>query len=79
MGYASFWHNPVEGFITRSHLAEMELHLVQRLCEDDVQAAASVDESLRQPGPIDYGVNDQLIGSRVGDMNPMIFLGESDW
>jgi hypothetical protein len=29
-------HNPVEGFITGSHLAEVELHLAQRLCEDDV-------------------------------------------
>jgi hypothetical protein len=29
-------HDPVEGFITSSHLAEVELHLAQRLCEDDV-------------------------------------------
>jgi hypothetical protein len=29
-------HNPIEGFITSGHLAEVELHLAQRLCEDDV-------------------------------------------
>jgi hypothetical protein len=29
-------HNPVVGFVTSSHLAEVELHLAQRLCEDDV-------------------------------------------
>jgi hypothetical protein len=29
-------HDPVEGFISSSHLAEVELHLAQRLCEDDV-------------------------------------------
>jgi hypothetical protein len=41
-------HNLVEGFVTGSHLAEVELHLAQRLCEDDVYAAASVNEGLRQ-------------------------------
>jgi hypothetical protein len=29
-------HDPVEGFIRSGHLAEVELHLAQRLCEDDV-------------------------------------------
>jgi hypothetical protein len=29
-------NNPVEGFVTSRHLAEVELHLVQRFCEDDV-------------------------------------------
>jgi hypothetical protein len=29
-------HNPVEGFVRSSHLAEVKLHLAQRLCEDDV-------------------------------------------
>jgi hypothetical protein len=29
-------HDPVEGFIASGHLAEVELHLAQRLCEDDV-------------------------------------------
>jgi hypothetical protein len=26
----------------------------------------------------DYGVDDQWVGSGVGDVNPMIFPGESD-
>jgi hypothetical protein len=80
MGYAAFaGHNPVEGFVTSSHLAEVELHHAQCLCEDDVQAATSINEGLMQPGPIDYGVDDQRISSRVGDVDPMIFPGESDW
>jgi hypothetical protein len=29
-------HDPVEGFITSGYLAEVELHLAQRLCEDGV-------------------------------------------
>jgi hypothetical protein len=28
---------------------------------------------------MDYGVDDQQIGSGVGDVNPMIFPGEGDW
>jgi hypothetical protein len=28
---------------------------------------------------MDYGVDDQRIGSGVGDVNPTIFTGESDW
>jgi hypothetical protein len=35
-GTQPFRAQPVEGFITSSHLAEVELHLAQRLCEDDV-------------------------------------------
>jgi hypothetical protein len=38
-----------------------------------------VDEGLRQPGPVDYGVNNQRIASGVRDVNPMIVPGESDW
>jgi hypothetical protein len=29
-------HNPIEGFVISSHLAQDELHLAQRFCEDDV-------------------------------------------
>jgi hypothetical protein len=37
MGYAALpGHNPVKGFITSGHLVEVELHLAQRLCDDDV-------------------------------------------
>jgi hypothetical protein len=36
-GVCSFaGHDPVEGFITSGHLAEVELHLAQHLREDDV-------------------------------------------
>jgi hypothetical protein len=36
-GVGSFaGHDPIEGFITSGHLVEVELHLAQRLCEDDV-------------------------------------------
>jgi hypothetical protein len=38
-----------------------------------------VDKGLRQEDPIDYGVNDQRVGPGVRDMDPMIFLGESEW
>jgi hypothetical protein len=37
-----------------------------------------VNEGFRQPGPVDYGVNDQRVSPRVRDVNPMIFPGESD-
>jgi hypothetical protein len=37
MGYAALpGTTPVEGFITSGHLAEVEFHLAQRFCEDDV-------------------------------------------
>jgi hypothetical protein len=52
---------------------------VYRLCEDDVQTVAPVDKGLRQEGPIDYWVNDQRVCLGVGDVDPMIFPGESDW
>jgi hypothetical protein len=46
---------------------------------NSILRSVSVDEGLRQPGPIDYGVDDQWIGSGVGDVNPMIFPREGDW
>jgi hypothetical protein len=48
---------------------------MQRLYEDDIQAATSVDEGLRQEGHIDYGIDDQRVGPGVRDMDPMIFPG----
>jgi hypothetical protein len=72
-------HNPVEGLITSGHLVEVEIHLSERFCEDDVQAAASIDEGLRQERPVDYGVNDQRVGPRVWYVDPMIFPGKSYW
>jgi hypothetical protein len=41
-------------------------------------AIQSFNEGFRQPGPVDYGVDDQPIGSGVRDVNPMTFPGESD-
>jgi hypothetical protein len=72
-------HNPVEWFVAGGHLVEVELHLSERLCEDDVQAAAPINEGLRQECPIDYGVNDQRVGPGVRYVDLMIFPGESDW
>jgi hypothetical protein len=43
-----------------------------------ILVAAPINEGLRQPGPIDYGVDDQRVGLGVRDLNPMIFPGESD-
>jgi hypothetical protein len=51
-------HDPIEGLIACSHLVEVEVHLLARLREDDVQAAAPIDDGLRQECPVDYGVND---------------------
>jgi hypothetical protein len=71
-------HDPIEGFIAGSHLVEVEVHLSERLCENDVQVASPINEGFRQEGPVDYGVNDQGVGPGVRDVDPMIFLGESD-
>jgi hypothetical protein len=35
--------------------------------------------SLREVGSVDYGVYDQRVCPGVGDVDPMIFPGESDW
>jgi hypothetical protein len=40
-------YDPVEGLVTRGHLGEVEFHLLQCFGEDDVQAAAPIDEGLR--------------------------------
>jgi hypothetical protein len=70
---------PVEGLIAGDHLVEVELHLAQCLCEDDIQTVAPVDKGLRQEGPVDYGVDDQRVGPGVRDVNPLIFPRESYW
>jgi hypothetical protein len=44
-------HDPVEGFIACGHLAEVEVHLSERLCEDDVQAAPPVTTRLPEARP----------------------------
>jgi hypothetical protein len=51
----------------------------RRLCEDDVQAVAPINEGLREERPVDYGVNDQRVGPWVRYVDPMIFPRESDW
>jgi hypothetical protein len=80
MGYATLpGTTPVEGLIAGSHFVEVEVHLSERFCEDDVQAAAPINEGLRQECPVDYGVNDQRVGPGVWYVDPMIFPGESDW
>jgi hypothetical protein len=40
-------HNPVEGFIEGGNLVEVEVHPSERLCEDDVQTATTINEGLR--------------------------------
>jgi hypothetical protein len=73
-------HDPVEGFIVGGHLiVEVKVKFSERICEDDVQAAASVDEGLRQERAVRYGVDDQRVGPGVRYVNPMIFPGESYW
>jgi hypothetical protein len=72
-------HDPEEGFVAGGYLVEVEVHLSYRLCKDDVQVAAPINEGLRQEGPIDYGVNNQRVGPGVRNMDLMIFPGESDW
>ena len=69
-------YNPVEGFVTGCHLGEVKLHLLQGLCEYDVQAAPSVDEGFRQQSTVKRGIDDQRVGPKVWYMNPMIFPGE---
>jgi hypothetical protein len=49
-------HNPVEGLVAGSHLVQVEVHLSERLCEDDVQAATPINDGLRQEHPIYYGI-----------------------
>jgi hypothetical protein len=51
-------HNLVEGFITSGHLVEVKVHLSEHLYEDDVQAAAPINECLRKECPIYYGFSD---------------------
>jgi hypothetical protein len=51
----------------------------RRLCEDDVQAVAPINEGLREEHPVDYGVNDQRVGPWVRYVDPMIFPRENDW
>jgi hypothetical protein len=58
--------DPVEGLIVGIHLVEVEVHLSERFCEDDVQAAAPINEGLRQECPVDFGVNDQRVGPGSG-------------
>jgi hypothetical protein len=72
-------HDPVEGFAASGYLVEVEVHLSDRLYEDDVQAAALIDEGLRQERPIHYGVDDQRVGPGVWYVDLMIFTRESDW
>jgi hypothetical protein len=71
-------HDPIEGLVAGGHLVEVELHLAQRLYDDDIQAIAPVVKGLRQEGPVDYGVDDQRVSPEVRDVDPMIFPGESD-
>jgi hypothetical protein len=79
-GVRSFAGNDtVEGLITGGHLVEVKVHLSECPGEDDVQATAPINEGLRQESPVDYGVNDQWVGSRVWHVDPMIFPGESNW
>jgi hypothetical protein len=78
-GVCSFaGYNPVEGLITGGHLVEVEVHLSERFCEDDVQTASPINEGLRLERPIDYGVDDQRVRPGVWYVDPMIFLEESD-
>jgi hypothetical protein len=72
-------YNPVQGLITGGHLVEVEVHLSECFCEDDVQTVAPIDEGLRQERPVDYGVNDQRVCLGVWYVDPMIFPRESYW
>jgi hypothetical protein len=49
-------YDPVEGFVASSHLVEVEVHLSQRLCEDDVKATAPVDDVLGRNAPSTMGL-----------------------
>jgi hypothetical protein len=40
-------HDPVGGIIAGGHLVEVEVHLSERFCEDDVQAASPINKGLR--------------------------------
>jgi hypothetical protein len=73
-----FWANPIEGLVAGGHLVEVQVHLSKCLCEDDVQAAAPINEGLRQERPIYYGIDDQWVCPGVRCVNPMIFPGESN-
>jgi hypothetical protein len=59
-------HDPIEGLVAGGHFVEVKVHLLERLCEDDVQAATRINEGLRQERPADYGVNDQRVGPGSG-------------
>jgi len=54
-------HDPVEGLVTGLHLAEVEAHLPKCGGEDDIQAAAAVNQHLGQQGLVDGGRDDRRV------------------
>jgi hypothetical protein len=67
------------GLVARSQLLEVEVHFIQGLDEDDVEPTSSIDESLREQGALDYWLNDEGVGPKIWDIDPVVGPREHDW
>jgi hypothetical protein len=51
-------HDAEEGIVALCQPLEVEVHLLQGVDEDDVEPASPIDESLREQGALDNGLDD---------------------